>query len=47
MGALTHDKILSNLYTLSLEMVQLLDQRGWIHDDPVPDHTERPAIEDA
>src|SRR5437867_10829101 len=47
MGALTHDKILSDLHALSLEMVQLLDQRGWIHNDPVPDYTERPAIEDA
>src|SRR6185295_6083918 len=45
MGAMTDDKILSDLHTLSLEMIQLLDQRSWVHDDPVPDHTERPAIE--
>src|SRR5580765_2139135 len=47
MSALTHEKIPSNLHALTLEMVQLLDQRSWVHDDPVPDHTERPAIEDA
>ena len=47
MGALTDDKILSDLHALSLEMVQLLDQGGRIHDDPIPNHTERPAIEDA
>ncbi len=47
MGTLAHDKILSDLHPLSLEMVQLLDQRGRVYNDPVPDHTERPSVEDA
>lgn len=47
MGALTDDEVLADLHPLSLEMIHLLDQRGRVHDNPVSDHTERAAIEDA
>ena len=45
-GALAHDKILSDLHALNLEMVQLFDQRGWVHDEPpFPISTEGPSVE--